>query len=142
MPASPILLPPTACATGLPMSARHHDDHHGHHHSHHLVAQPHGLAFPLAVLLNLAFVIAEIAAGVMSGSMALLADAGPNFSDVLSLLLAWGAWGKAWRLPGRRQWLLGLARDHVVTASGGDSGDSELVVGPLVGGFWPKCGTE
>lgn len=41
--------------------------------------------------LNFAFVLAEVAAGLWSGSLALLADAGHNLSDVLSLLLAWGA---------------------------------------------------
>ena len=60
------------------------------------------MAFPLAVLLNLAFVVAEVAAGVISGSMALLADAGHNFSDVLSLLLAWGASVLAARPPSAR----------------------------------------
>ncbi len=50
-----------------------------------------GNAFAIAVLLNIAFTIAEVIAGVISGSMALIADAGHNLADVLSLLLAWGA---------------------------------------------------
>ena len=77
------------------MGAGHHDHHYGHHEK----VQPRGLAFPVAILLNLVFVIAEIAAGLISGSMALLADAGHNFSDVLSLLLAWGASVLAARPP-------------------------------------------
>jgi len=42
-------------------------------------------------VLNLAFVITETAFGVMAGSTALLADAAHNMSDVVGLLLAWGA---------------------------------------------------
>ena len=49
------------------------------------------MAFAIAIALNLTFVVAEVIAGLASQSMALLADAGHNLSDVLSLLLAWGA---------------------------------------------------
>ena len=49
------------------------------------------MAFALAVGLNALFVVAETAASFVSGSTALLADAGHNLGDVLSLLLAWGA---------------------------------------------------
>ncbi|WP_166264123.1 cation diffusion facilitator family transporter [Marinobacter caseinilyticus] len=45
----------------------------------------------MAVVLNLGFVIIEATYGVLAGSMALLADAGHNLSDVTGLLLAWGA---------------------------------------------------
>jgi len=48
-------------------------------------------AFALGVGLNLVFVAAEAVFGVIAGSTALLADAAHNFSDVLGLLLAWGA---------------------------------------------------
>jgi cell division protein FtsW (lipid II flippase) len=47
-------------------------------------------AFAWGVSLNLAFVLLEAAYGLISHSLALLADAGHNLSDVLSLLLAWG----------------------------------------------------
>ena len=63
---------------------------HGHHHHHHAPSN-HGTAFALAVTLNAGFVVAETAAGFISGSTALLADAAHNLGDVLSLLLAWGA---------------------------------------------------
>ncbi len=63
---------------------------HGHHHHHHAPSS-HGTAFALAVTLNAGFVVVETAAGFISGSTALLADAGHNLGDVLSLLLAWGA---------------------------------------------------
>ncbi len=62
-----------------------------------------GRAFAIGVTLNTAFVIVEAAAGVWAGSMALLADAGHNLSDVLALLMAWGAAALAKRAPtGRR----------------------------------------
>ncbi len=48
-------------------------------------------AFAFGILLNVTFVIIEASYGVISGSLALIADAGHNLSDVLGLLLAWGA---------------------------------------------------
>ncbi|WP_309750992.1 cation diffusion facilitator family transporter [Novosphingobium sp.] len=71
-----------------------HDHGHGHHggHGHHHPApSSHGLAFGIAVVLNSVFVVVEVIASYISGSAALLADAGHNLGDVLSLLLAWGA---------------------------------------------------
>ena len=65
----------------------------GHHHSHDHARVPdsHGRAFAIGILLNSAFVLIEAGFGIWSGSMALVADAGHNLSDVLSLLIAWGA---------------------------------------------------
>jgi len=51
----------------------------------------HDRAFALGAALNVGFVIVEAAFGIMAGSLALLTDAGHNLSDVLGLLLAWGA---------------------------------------------------
>ena len=51
----------------------------------------HDRAFAAGVALNIAFVVTETVFGVLAGSLALLADAAHNFSDVISLLLAWGA---------------------------------------------------
>lgn len=48
-------------------------------------------SFALGVLLNVIFVAIEVVYGISAHSMALIADAGHNLSDVLSLLLAWGA---------------------------------------------------
>ncbi|MFD2578269.1 cation diffusion facilitator family transporter [Novosphingobium colocasiae] len=81
-----------------------HDHGHGHGHHHHAPPPPGSMsrAFALAVALNAGFVVAEAVAGFYSGSMALLADAGHNLSDVLSLLLAWGASVLAMRPPSQR----------------------------------------
>jgi cobalt-zinc-cadmium efflux system protein len=60
---------------------------HSHNHS-----QPnYNRAFAIGVALNVAFVAVESVSGILLGSLALIADAGHNLSDVLSLLLAWGA---------------------------------------------------
>jgi cobalt-zinc-cadmium efflux system protein len=48
-------------------------------------------AFALGVILNVGFVIAEVIFGLTADSLALIADAGHNLSDVIGLLLAWGA---------------------------------------------------
>jgi cobalt-zinc-cadmium efflux system protein len=63
--------------------------HGGHGHSH--APKKFGTAFAVAVSLNLAFIVIEVIFGVLAKSLALVADAGHNFSDVLGLLLAWGA---------------------------------------------------
>lgn len=76
----------------------HHGHHHGHAHGH--GATGHGPAFAIAIALNTLFVVAEVAASFVSGSTALLADAGHNLGDVLALLLAWGASILAARPPG------------------------------------------
>jgi len=62
-----------------------------HHHPHHHKAANYNRAFAIGIALNVVFVIIEASYGILAGSMALLADAGHNLSDVLSLLLAWGA---------------------------------------------------
>lgn len=58
-------------------------------HDHHV--QHYNRAFAIGVVLNVVFVAIEAGYGVYANSLALLADAGHNLSDVLSLLLAWGA---------------------------------------------------
>lgn len=79
------------------MGGHHHHDHHSHE-----ASAPRGKAFAIAVALNSVFVVAEAGAGWFSGSMALIADAGHNLSDVLSLLLAWAASVLAARPPSSR----------------------------------------
>lgn len=73
-------------------------DAHGHHHS----PASFGRAFVIGITLNLAFVVIEAAAGFLYGSMALVADAGHNLSDVLALALAWVASIAARQLPSGR----------------------------------------
>ena len=65
----------------------HGHDHHHHGHSH----APQGLAFIVGIAINSAFVLAEVAYGLKADSLALLADAGHNASDVLGLAMTWVA---------------------------------------------------
>jgi cobalt-zinc-cadmium efflux system protein len=84
----------------------HHGHHHGHHHGghgpHHLPSDKKSRAFAIAVLLNIAIVVIQVIYGFIAHSTALLADAGHNLSDVLGLLLAWGAIYLSRRRPSER----------------------------------------
>ena len=77
-----------------------HDHVHGQGHGH--APADFGQAFLIGIILNTGFVIVEAVYGWLSGSMALIADAGHNLSDVLALLLAWGASVAAKRPPTER----------------------------------------
>jgi cobalt-zinc-cadmium efflux system protein len=68
-----------------------HTHSHGHGHGHGHGPRSYGRAFAIGIVLNSVFVLVEAGFGILSGSMALVADAGHNLSDVLSLLIAWGA---------------------------------------------------
>jgi len=64
---------------------------HDHHHHHHHGPASYNRAFAIGITLNVIFVVVEIVYGILGDSLALITDAGHNLSDVLSLLLAWGA---------------------------------------------------
>jgi cobalt-zinc-cadmium efflux system protein len=90
----------------------HHHDHgagHGHH--------AHGSASAVgwAALLTGAFMLAEIAGGLISGSLALLADAGHMATDFASLVLAWLAFRLA-RRPADARRTYGFDRLSVLAA--------------------------
>ncbi|HEX8216815.1 MAG TPA: cation diffusion facilitator family transporter [Allosphingosinicella sp.] len=87
------------------MSLSHSHSHgHGHSHAHGHDHAPNdfGAAFAIGIALNLGFVAVEAAYGFIANSMALLADAGHNLSDVLGLAIAWTAAVLAKRPPSRR----------------------------------------
>jgi len=67
-----------------------HSHHHSHGHHHHGTPTGHGIsrAFVAGIILNLAFVVVQAIAGLITGSVALLSDAGHNLSDVASLALS------------------------------------------------------
>lgn len=97
-------------------------DHSGHNHAggpghagHAHAPKDFGKAFAIGVTLNFGFVLIEAAYGLLSNSMALLADAGHNFSDVLGLLIAWGAATLAKRKPSGR-YTYGLRSSSIVAA--------------------------
>lgn len=74
-----------------------------------------GKAFTLGVALNVAFVGVEVLYGVIAGSTALLADAGHNASDVLTLLTAWAGVALARRRPSSR-FTYGLRSSSILAA--------------------------
>lgn len=90
-----------------------HSHSHGHSHTH--APKKFDRAFIVGIALNLGFVAVEAVYGLIAGSMALLADAGHNLSDVLGLGLAWGAGVLARRIPTRRH-TYGLRSSTILAA--------------------------
>jgi cobalt-zinc-cadmium efflux system protein len=89
---------------------------HGHSHDdHHAATEKFGSAFAIGVTLNLLYVIAQVIFGVVAHSLALIADAGHNFSDVLGLLLAWCAVYLSKTRPTARR-TYGLGRSSILAA--------------------------
>ena len=93
-----------------------------HSHDQHLPGHSHGGGSasggrPLAIALALAatYMVAEVVGGLMSGSLALLADAGHMLSDAASLALAWGAVWVGQR-PATPQFSYGFRRSEVLAA--------------------------
>lgn len=86
---------------------------HGHHHDNH--GHGAGRAFAIGIALNAGFVVAEWTCGVLANSLALVADATHNFSDILGLVLAWGASALARRPPSMR-FTYGLRGSTVLAA--------------------------
>ena len=84
---------------------------HGHHHH----PDRYNRAFLVGIGLNLGFVFVETGFGLMSGSIALLSDAGHNLGDVFALLLAWGAFRLAKSRPSERR-TYGMKRATVLAS--------------------------
>lgn len=91
------------------------DGHRHTHHSHGRGQFNYGRAFFIGITLNLLYVAGEAVAGVLSGSLALLADAGHNLGDVLSLSLSWGAAMLSRRQPSSR-YTYGLRSTSILAA--------------------------
>jgi cobalt-zinc-cadmium efflux system protein len=92
----------------------HHDEGHSHAgHSH--APADFGRAFAIGISLNLSYFIAQVVFGIAAHSLALLADAGHNFGDVLGLGLAWGASYLVTRKPTER-YTYGLRKTSVLAA--------------------------
>lgn len=89
-----------------------HNHSHLHDHSH---AQTYGKAFAIGIGLNVAYVIVEVAYGLIIDSSALLADAGHNTSDVFSLIFAWFAMAIAQKRPAKK-FTYGLRRSTILVS--------------------------
>jgi cobalt-zinc-cadmium efflux system protein len=85
---------------------------HGHSHHH---PTDFSRAFALGILLNIAIVLLEAIFGFLSGSMALIADAGHNLSDGLGLFVGWAGASMAKRSPSRR-FTYGLKKASILAA--------------------------
>lgn len=98
-----------------------HDAHNYHDHDHSLghahAPVDFGRAFAIGVGLNVAIVVVQVVYGIAANSMALLADAGHNLSDVFGLLLAWGASVLVKRAPTQR-FTYGLGNSSILAALG------------------------
>ncbi len=86
-----------------------------HHHEHAHTPKNYNRAFIIGIVLNTGFVAIEAFYGIFANSLALLADAGHNLSDVLGLVLAWGASILSRRLPTNRH-TYGLRRSSILAA--------------------------
>ncbi len=75
----------------------------------------HNKAFAFGIALNVIYIAVEVVYGLLISSMALIADAGHNLSDVLGLLLAWGATFLAKTLPTRKR-TYGLRKSTILAA--------------------------
>lgn len=86
-----------------------------HAHAHHHAPKTYTRAFQIGIGLNIGFVLIEAGFGWITQSLALLADAGHNLSDVMGLLLAWGASYLAQRPPSP-VYTYGLRRSTILAA--------------------------
>lgn len=110
--------------------AHSHEHSHGHSHGHGHHDHSHGATDKTRVLvaacLTAGFMVAEAAGGLLTGSLALLADAGHMLSDSVSLVLAWYAFHLAGRAATAR---LTYGFDRVKTLVAYTNGLAIFVIG-------------
>lgn len=122
--------------------AHHHHPDHGEHdhpgsdarhsgsgHAHAHARADFGRAFAIGVTANLAYVAIQVVYGLLAHSVALLADAAHNLSDVLGLVLAWAASVMVKRLP-TQTFTYGLRKTSILAALG-NAGFLLLVTGGI-----------
>lgn len=106
------------------MSAGHHHSHgqsahsqhrHGHHGAHGHMPTNFSRAFACGIALNITYIVIEVIYGLLAGSMALLADAGHNLSDVLGLVVAW-AGAELGKRPPSKRFTYGLGGSSILAA--------------------------
>ncbi|MBM7694112.1 cobalt-zinc-cadmium efflux system protein [Peribacillus deserti] len=89
----------------------HSHNHHGHHHA----PANYGFAFGFGIILNSIFIVVEVIYGILGDSLALLADAGHNLSDVLGLIIAWIAVWLGKKAPSDKR-TYGLKKSSIMAA--------------------------
>ncbi|WP_027834908.1 cation diffusion facilitator family transporter [Maritalea myrionectae] len=87
----------------------------GHHHHHHVDPNDGDAKVLWAILVNMGLTVAQIVGGIFAGSLALIADALHNFSDAISLIIAFVA-RKIARRPADKSMTFGYGRAEVVAA--------------------------
>lgn len=92
----------------------HHNCKHSHHHGHHTPTN-YNHTFIFGITLNFTFVIIEALYGYFSNSLALMADAGHNLSDVAGLFMAWGAYWLSSKKP-THNFTFGLRKSSIFSA--------------------------
>jgi cobalt-zinc-cadmium efflux system protein len=97
------------------MNTAHHPAHQTHEHRHRFAPARLNFVFAFGVGLNVAIVALQAGYGLVAHSTALLADAGHNLGDVLSLLVAWGAASLA-KLPPTERFTYGLRSTSIMAA--------------------------
>jgi len=90
---------------------------HNHYHHAHLSNknEEYSKKFKLGILLNLIFVIVEFGFGILNDSLALIADAGHNLTDVVGLVIAWAASNLAQKRP-THEFTYGFKKSSVIAA--------------------------
>ena len=93
-----------------------HSHSHGHHHHDHTPKLDHlNTAFIVGIILNSAFVVLEVIAGLWSHSLSLLTDAGHNLSDVAGLALALLAF-KLTKVSSNSEYTYGYKRSTIIVS--------------------------
>ncbi len=93
----------------------HHHSHGGHSHGNSHAPASYNTAFAVGIFLNIGFVVTEAVYGYAANSLALMADAGHNLSDVLGLVLAWAAIWLSRRKPSKH-YTYGLRSSSILAA--------------------------
>jgi len=87
----------------------------GHGHHHHVDPEAGDRRVFAAIAVNMGLTVVQVIGGIMSGSLSLIADALHNFSDAISLIIAFGA-RKIARRPRDAEMTFGYGRVEVVAA--------------------------
>ena len=85
------------------------------HHHHHDIEMMGDRRLIVAIAINMLLTLAQVVGGIISGSLALIADALHNFSDAAALLIAWVA-RRIGRQPADRFKTFGYKRAEVIAA--------------------------
>ncbi|MDP4164686.1 MAG: cation diffusion facilitator family transporter [Bacillota bacterium] len=88
---------------------------HNHNHGHSHTPANYGFAFGVGIILNSIFIIVEVVYGILGDSLALLADAGHNISDVIGLIIAWIAVWLGKKAPTEKR-TYGYKRSSILSA--------------------------